>query len=58
MNNFQNRFQYQNTAPSLEIRNQVLRNTYLLLALSLIPTAIGAVFGINMSFMFMLANPI
>ena len=58
MNNFQNRFQYQNAAPSLEIRNQVLRNTYLLLALSLIPTAIGAVFGINMSFMFMLSNPI
>jgi len=58
MNNFQNRFQYQNATPSFEIRNQVLRNTYLLLALSLIPTAIGAVFGINMSFMFMLSNPI
>ena len=37
---------------------QVLRNTYLLLALSLIPTAIGALIGINMSFAFMRGSPI
>ncbi len=37
---------------------QVLRNTYLLLALSLIPTAIGALIGINMSFSFMRGSPI
>ena len=37
---------------------QVLRNTYLLLALSLIPTAIGALVGINMSFAFMGGSPI
>ena len=56
-NNYQQQ-QYQMAAPSAEIRQQVLRNTYLLLALSLIPTAIGALFGINMSFMFLMSSPI
>jgi modulator of FtsH protease len=32
-------------------RNKVLRNTYLLLALSMIPTALGAMAGISMHFM-------
>jgi modulator of FtsH protease len=32
-------------------RNKVLRNTYLLLALSMIPTAVGALAGISMHFM-------
>ncbi|HEY9100559.1 Bax inhibitor-1/YccA family protein [Chitinimonas sp.] len=32
-------------------RNKVLRNTYLLLALSMIPTAIGALAGVSMHFM-------
>ncbi len=50
--------QYQMAMPSAEIRQQVLRNTYLLLALSLIPTAIGALIGINMSFMFLIGSPI
>lgn len=49
---------YQIAVPSLEIRNQVLRNTYLLLALSMIPTGIGALLGMNMSFMFLRASPI
>jgi hypothetical protein len=49
--NYQDRM-YNMAVPSLEIRNQVLKSTYLLLALSMIPTAIGALFGINMSFMF------
>lgn len=49
---------YQTAVPSVEIRQQVLRNTYLLLALSLIPTAIGALVGINMSFAFLMASPI
>jgi modulator of FtsH protease len=39
-------------------RQRVLRNTYLLLALSLIPTGIGALLGINMNFGFMRASPI
>ena len=34
-------------------QQQVLRNTYLLLALSLIPTGIGALIGVNLNFGFM-----
>ena len=40
-------------------QNKVLRNTYLLLAISLIPTMIGAVIGTNfINFSFMRASPI
>ncbi len=39
-------------------QQRVLRNTYLLLALSLIPTGIGALVGINLNFGFMRASPI
>lgn len=39
-------------------QQKVLRNTYLLLALSMIPTAIGALLGVNMSFGILRANPI
>ena len=39
-------------------QQRVLRNTYLLLALSLIPTGIGALIGINLNFGFMRASPI
>jgi modulator of FtsH protease len=38
-------------------QQRVLRNTYLLLALSLIPTGIGALIGINLNFGFMRASP-
>ncbi|HEY4370598.1 MAG TPA: Bax inhibitor-1 family protein [Burkholderiales bacterium] len=38
-------------------RNKVLRNTYMLTALALIPMAIGAVIGSNMSFAFMATSP-
>jgi modulator of FtsH protease len=38
--------------------NRVVRNTYALLALTLIPTIFGAFVGINMSFSFMRASPI
>lgn len=38
--------------------HKVLRNTYLLLALSLIPTAFGAIIGTNLQFGFLRANPI
>ena len=37
---------------------RVLRNTYLLLATSLVPTAIGAAIGYNLDFSFMRSNPI
>ncbi|MBP9742983.1 MAG: Bax inhibitor-1 family protein [Burkholderiales bacterium] len=49
---------YQMMMPSLQIRQQVLKNTYLLLALSMIPTAIGALLGINMTFAFLRSSPI
>ena len=43
---------------ALQLQQRVLRNTYLLLALSLIPTGIGALVGINLNFGFMRASPI
>jgi modulator of FtsH protease len=39
-------------------RHKVLRNTYLMLALSLVPTAIGAGIGINLDFGFLRGSPI
>jgi modulator of FtsH protease len=39
-------------------QHRVLRNTYLLLAASLIPTAIGAVIGTNLNLSFLRASPI
>ena len=38
--------------------NKVLHNTYMLLGLSMIPTVIGAVIGINLNFAFMAQSPI
>jgi len=38
--------------------NKVLRNTYLLTALALVPMAIGAVVGANMSFAFIAGSPV
>ena len=38
-------------------QNRVLRNTYLLLALSLIPTVIGATLGVQMKFSFFAGSP-
>jgi modulator of FtsH protease len=39
-------------------QHRVLRNTYLLLAISLIPTAIGAVIGTNLNLSFLRSSPI
>ncbi len=38
--------------------NKVLRNTYALLGLTMIPTVIGAVVGMSMNFSFLAASPI
>ncbi len=38
-------------------QNRVLRNTYLLLALSMVPTVIGALVGIRMKFSFLAGSP-
>jgi modulator of FtsH protease len=39
-------------------QNKVLRNTYLLLAVTLIPTAIGALLGMNLQLTFLRTNPV
>lgn len=39
-------------------RNKVLRNTYMLLGLSMVPTLIGALVGMNLNFAFMAQHPI
>ncbi|MDX8385388.1 MAG: Bax inhibitor-1/YccA family protein [Gallionella sp.] len=39
-------------------QNKVLRNTYMMLALTMIPTVIGAYVGTTMNFAFMAASPI
>ena len=46
------------TAVLTGTQHKVLRNTYWLLALTLVPTTIGAVLGMNLNFGFMRANPI
>jgi modulator of FtsH protease len=39
-------------------QNKVLRNTYMMLALTMVPTVIGAFVGMSMSFAFMAQSPI
>ena len=39
-------------------QNKVLRNTYMMLALTMIPTVLGAFVGMSMSFAFMAQSPI
>lgn len=45
------------TTQALSLQQRVLRNTYLLLAVTLIPTAIGAIIGTNLNLAFMRASP-
>lgn len=42
----------------LAVRNKVLRNTYLMLALTMIPTLIGAMIGVSSNFSFLAESPI
>ncbi|MDT8363889.1 MAG: Bax inhibitor-1/YccA family protein [Nitrosomonas sp.] len=42
----------------LGIRNSVLRNTYLMLSLTMIPTVIGAFIGLSTNFSFLAGSPI
>ncbi|SMB27776.1 Uncharacterized membrane protein VC_1358 [Sterolibacterium denitrificans] len=46
------------TALLAQQRNRVLRNTYALLALSMIPTVLGAMVGINTGFSFFAGSPV
>ncbi|WP_420474363.1 Bax inhibitor-1/YccA family protein [Noviherbaspirillum sp. ST9] len=51
--------QHTYSAPSeaLVVRNRVLRNTYWLLALSMVPTVIGAWLGVQLKFTFFAGSP-
>jgi modulator of FtsH protease len=40
------------------LQNKVLRNTYMMLALTMIPTVIGAFFGMSTNFSFMAQHPV
>lgn len=46
-----------NTITSTATRNRVLRNTYLLLAISMIPTILGAWLGVQLNFLLFAASP-
>lgn len=48
---------YSTTGQSILVRNRVLRNTYLLLALSMVPTVLGAWLGVQFKFSFFAGSP-
>lgn len=48
---------YSGTTGVAAVRNRVLRNTYWLLALSMIPTVLGAWIGLQMNFSFFAGSP-
>lgn len=48
---------YSTTGQSVLVRNRVLRNTYLLLALSMVPTVLGAWLGVQFKFSFFAGSP-
>jgi FtsH-binding integral membrane protein len=49
--------QYASYNDTLSVRNRVLRNTYWLLALSMLPTVLGAWIGVQMHFSFFATSP-
>lgn len=49
---------YGTTSTSLTVRNRVLRNTYWLLAISMIPTIFGAWLGVQMKFALFSTSPL
>ncbi|MEY3375175.1 MAG: hypothetical protein RLZZ497_508 [Pseudomonadota bacterium] len=54
----QENIRIESQSQSVLATNKVLRNTYALLGLSLIPTAIGAYIGMSMNFIFAQQHPI
>lgn len=48
---------YEASSESLVARNRVLRNTYWLLAISMIPTVLGAWIGVQLKFSFLSGSP-
>ena len=54
-------YEYQPTTQigtAVVTQNKVLRNTYMMLALTMVPTVIGALFGMSTNFSFMAQHPI
>lgn len=49
---------YGTTADAVVVRNRVLRNTYWLLAISMIPTVLGAWLGVQFKFSFFAGSPL
>lgn len=49
---------HQGSTEFVQQQNRVLRNTYLLLALSMLPTALGAFTGIQLGFSFFAGSPL
>ncbi|HEV2612352.1 MAG TPA: Bax inhibitor-1/YccA family protein [Noviherbaspirillum sp.] len=49
---------YSPTGEALAVRNRVLRNTYWLLAISMIPTVLGAWVGVQFNFSFFSGSPL
>lgn len=48
---------YTDYSDTLAVRNRVLRNTFWLLALSMLPTVLGAWIGVQMNFSFLAGSP-
>ena len=48
---------YTDSSDALAVRHRVLRNTYWLLALSMVPTVLGAWIGVQMNFSFLSGSP-
>ena len=55
--NLQTAYGFSGSVSTAEQRNRVLRNTYWLLALSLVPTVLGSWVGMQMGFSWFAANP-
>ncbi len=55
--NLQTAYGFDRSVPSADTRNRVLRNTYWLLALSMVPTVLGSWVGLQMGFAWFSASP-
>ncbi|MGY4828772.1 Bax inhibitor-1/YccA family protein [Sphaerotilaceae bacterium SBD11-9] len=56
--NLQTAYGFTGTVTTADQRNRVLRNTYWLLALSMVPTVLGSWVGLQMGFNWFAANPL
>ena len=52
------RFQSTGSAQTIAVKNKVLKNTYMLLSASMVPTVLGAWVGINTGFSLFAGSPL